>query len=191
MKMSSVILFFFTLIFSTFKVWAETHGGGHAAGGEHHVGPESLIAPAFNFIVLFGFIIYKIKAPMKNAFEQKAKKISEILDRAGVKAKEAQVLLDINNKKLTEVDNEAAAIMKNTEEDAKKLAADSEHDIKEKTEKLKAEAISRVETEKKNMISDLNKELINDVMKKTKGLISSNSVVQKTLNQKMAQEIRQ
>lgn len=187
MKMSSVLFFFITLVFTTFKVWAEGHGGeAHA-----HVGPGSLIAPAFNFIVLFSFIIYKAKIPMKKSFEQKAKRISEILDRAGVKAKEAQVLLDISNKKLSDIDHETAAIMKNTEEDARKMAADSEKDIKEKTEKLKAEAIIRVETEKKNMISDLNKELINDVMKKTKGLITSNSAVQKSLNQKMAQEIRQ
>lgn len=192
MKMSSVLFFFFTLIFSTFKVWAETHGGGHAAGAEaHHPGMGSLIAPAFNFVVLFGFILYKSKAPMKKAFEQKAKKISEVLDRAGVKAKEAQVLLDLNNKKLSDVDHEAATIMKNTEEDVKRLALDSERDIKDKTEKMKSEAIARVEAEKKNMISELNKELINDVMKKTKALITSNSAVQKSLNQKMAQEIRQ
>lgn len=186
MKMSSAILFLFGLLFSTFKVWAEGHGEAH-----HHAGVSSLIAPAFNFIVLFGFIIYKAKAPMKKAFEQKSKKISEVLDRAGVKAKEAQVLMETNNRKLSEVDNEAALIMKNAEDDVKKLAHESEKEIKDKTEKLKSEAISRVEAEKKGMISDLNKELINDMMKKTKNLITSNAATQKSLNQKMAQEIRQ
>lgn len=189
MKITFKLSYIISLFFFAVSAWANTHGGEHSE--VHHVGPGSLIAPAFNFIVLFGFIIYKIKAPMKKAFEQKSKKVSEILDRAAVKAKEAQVLLDVNTKKLSDVDNEIITIMKNIEDDSRKLAQESERDLKDKTEKLKAEAISRVEAEKKNMISELNRELVNDVMKKTKDLIVSNKTIQNSLNQKMAKEIGQ
>ncbi|MFZ4712897.1 MAG: hypothetical protein ACOYL6_04250 [Bacteriovoracaceae bacterium] len=170
---------------------AEEHGGGHGAHGGHIPSAKDLIAPAFNFIVLFGFLLWKLKAPMQKYFTTKAKKVSEILDRAQVKSKEAQVLFDLNTRKNKDVEQEAANIQKNAEEDAKKFALECDKEAKDKTEKIRSEAIGRVEAEKKALINQLNKELIDEVIMKSKKMITTDANIKKDLTNKVVKEIVQ
>lgn len=157
-----------------------------ASGDTHHQATiSSLIFPYVNFIVLFGFIGIKLKNPLISFFNQKSKKISEILDRANVKSKEAQVLYDINNKKMSEIIGETNQIVKVAEEDAKKIEIESEHSFKEKQEKLRSEAMNRVEAERAGMISNLNKELINSVIGQTKQKIVNDKDLRTSLNNTM------
>lgn len=157
---------------------------------EHHGSPKDLIAPAVNFFLLFGFLIYKIKGPLAKFFDEKSKKISEVLDRAQVKSKEAQVLFDINTKKINDVENEVNSILKNADEDVRKFSRDTEKETHEKTEKLKSEAVLRIEAERKNFLNKLNQELVDDVVSKAKGFINNDITMKKDLTNKMVKEIR-
>ena len=176
--------FIFTLLIADVMAAGDAHGG-------HHPTMKDLIAPTFNFVILFGFLLYKIKAPMKSFFDTKSKKISEILDRAQVKSKEAQVLFDLNTRKVKEADHDAANILKAAEEDAKKFAQDCDREAKDKTEKLKSEAFNRVEAEKKVMINQLNKELVDEVILKSKKIIATDNKVKTDLTTKAVKEIAQ
>jgi F0F1-type ATP synthase membrane subunit b/b' len=188
--MNKKLSFFFFILVLSLEALAsgDGHGGGH---GGHVPTAKDLIAPAFNFIVLFGFLLFKIKKPLKQHFEMKAKKVSEVLDRAQVKSKEAQVLFDLNTKKMKEVDQEVANIQKSAEEDARKFALDCEKEAKDKTEKIKNEAIGRVEAEKRALINQLNKELVDDVILKSKKMITTDSNIKKDLTTKVVKEINQ
>lgn len=172
-----------------YNVYASSEGG-HGAQAEHHGSPMDLIAPAVNFFILFGFLIYKLKGPLAKFFDEKSKKISEVLDRAQVKSKEAQVLFDINTKKMNDVENEVSAISKNAEDDIKKFSKDIEKETQDKTEKLKSEAVQRIEAERKNFLNKLNQELVDDVVLKAKGFINNDLNMKKDLTNKMVKEIR-
>jgi F0F1-type ATP synthase membrane subunit b/b' len=187
--MNKKLIFFFFIFVLSFKALAS--GDAHSAHGGHVPSAKDLIAPAFNFIVLFGFLLFKIKKPLKQHFEMKAKKVSEILDRAQVKSKEAQVLFDLNTKKMKEVDQEVVNIQKSAEEDERKFALECEKEAKEKTEKIKHEAIGRVEAEKRALINQLNKELVDDVILKSKKMITTDSNIKKDLTSKVVKEINQ
>lgn len=188
MLKTALIVFFIAA-----TAYANEHGGGHGGGahGGHAPSPKDLIAPAFNFIVLFGFLLYKIKGPMADFFNTKAKKVSEVLDRAQVKSKEAQVLYDLNNKKVKDVEQEAANIQKTAEEDARRYAIECDKEAKDKTEKIRAEAFGRVEAEKRAMINQLNKELIDEVIMKSKKMIATDTNIKKDLTNKVVKEIVQ
>jgi F0F1-type ATP synthase membrane subunit b/b' len=178
------------VLLTTLLLSLEALASGDSHGG-HVPSPKDLIAPAFNFIVLFGFLIFKIKKPLKQHFEMKAKKVSEVLDRAQVKSKEAQVLFDLNTKKMKEVDQEVANIQKSAEDDARKFAQECDKEAKDKTEKIKNEAIGRVEAEKRALINQLNKELVDDVILKSKKMITTDSNIKKDLTSKVVKEINQ
>ena len=80
-------------------------GTALAGGKGGHGSIADLIPPAVNFFILVTFLVIKLKAPIRNLFIKKAEAISETLERANVKSKEAQVMLETQQKKLSNLDN--------------------------------------------------------------------------------------
>src|SRR4051812_17073368 len=94
------------LALSITKAYAEgAHGGGH--GGEHHaVSITSLIAPAINVGILLAVLVWKLKGPLKDYFVNQSKTIANTLERANLKSKEAQIMLEGEERKMSNLHNE-------------------------------------------------------------------------------------
>lgn len=162
----------------------------YAAGDGHHGSPADLIAPAINFFILTGFLIFKLKGPISNAFTEKSKKIKESMDRASVKAKEAQVKLEAQKNKLTNLDKEIDSIKLNATKEVENFNKLYTAEIERKTEKLKHDTAAKVEAEKKVMLNQLNTELVNSVISKTKNIIKTNNDLSTKVNNKITEGIQ-
>jgi F-type H+-transporting ATPase subunit b len=160
------------------------------AGGDGHGSPLDLIAPAVNVIILVGFLVWKLKAPLRNHFVAKSEDVSNTLERANLKSKEAQLMLENEQKKLNNLQAEMSTLAQQSDAEVaqfeKKLARETE----EKTQKLKADAASKIEADKKALLDELNEQLLNDVIAKTKQTIKSNKDMQATASSKLMQRIQ-
>ena len=165
------------------KAWSSSEGGHHASAGD-------LIAPAFNVAVLFGVLIYATKDKLKGYFVSHSENIANTLDRANIKAKEAQMMLETQQRKMASLETDVKNIHGQAATDVmvfeKKLALETE----EKISKLKIDANSKVVADKKQMIDALNAELLELVIKKTKSTIKENKDHQSKVTSKMLQGLQ-
>jgi F-type H+-transporting ATPase subunit b len=136
--------------------------------GGHHGSISDLIAPAVNVLVLVGFLVWKLKGPLKAHFDNKSTEIANTLERASLKSKEAKIMLETQDKKMANLASEVKAIQTQADADVahyeKMLAKETE----DKTHKLKVDANSKIQADKKQALDELNSELLDQVIKKTK-----------------------
>jgi F0F1-type ATP synthase membrane subunit b/b' len=158
-----------------------------AAGAGAHGSITDLIAPAVNVGILLGVLIWKIKGPLKAHFDSKSSEVENTLERASLKSKEAQMMLENEERKAANLANEIKAINEQTQSDIlayeKALSKESE----EKSHKLKADANLKIQADKKAMLDELNTELLNQVIIKTKSTIKTNKDYQNKVSSKLLQ----
>lgn len=173
------ILFFILLN----NVYAAGNNTGHG-----HM--TDLIPPAINFVVLVSFLVFKLKKPLSNMFTKKAELISETLERANVKSKEANMMLEAQQKKIGNLENEIKVIENQTKTDISNFKAQSKEETVIKAQKIKQDAIAKIEAEKKSLFQNLNMKLIDTIIAKTKADIKGNVKTKLNVNKKISQEIK-
>lgn len=165
------------------KAWSSSEGG-------HHASITDLIAPAFNVIVLFGVLIFATKDKLKSYFVSYSESISNTLQRADMKAKEAQLMLENQKRKMAALESDVSSIHSQSDAEVaafeKKMAKETE----EKIAKFKVDANSKILADKKQMVDELNAELLEQVIKKTKSTIKDNKDFQGKVSSKMLQGLQ-
>lgn len=168
------------------KAWASSEG----QGGEHHASITDLIAPAINVAILFAVLIYATKDKLKSYFVSKSEEVASTLERADIKSKEAQILLDNQKRKMASLESEIKNIHAQAEADVsgyEKLLSD---DTAAKLAKMKTDSDSKVMADKKQMMDELNAELLKQVIAKTKSSITSNQDYKNKVSTKMLQGLK-
>jgi len=150
----------------------------YAAGGASHGHITDLIAPAVNFFLLFGFIAFKMKKPLSDMFTKKATDVQELYDEAEEKNKEAQIKLDMYEKKMDQIESEKGEILKAAQRDSMDFEKTSQRETEAVIEKMKKDTDLKIESEKKQMIKTLSMGLIDQVINKAKESIKSDSALQ-------------
>ena len=162
---------------------SKAFAAGAAAGGSL----TDLIAPAINVGILLGVLVWKIKGPLKAHFDAKSIEVQNTLERASLKSKEAQMMLENEERKAANLSNEIKAITEQTEADVVAYEKALSKEAEEKSHKLKADANSKIQADKKAMLDDLNAELLNQVILKTKSTIKTNKDYQNKVSSKLLQ----
>lgn len=170
---------FFTLC-SAASVFASSEGA-------HHGSVNDLLAPAVNVLILGGFLVWKLKTPLKKHFDSKAEEIATTLERASLKSKEAKMMLEAQEKKGANLQNEINTIMAQAEADSTHFEKVISKEIEEKTQKLKVDANTKIQADKKGALDELNAELLDQVISKTKATIKNNKDYQSKVSTKMLQ----
>jgi F0F1-type ATP synthase membrane subunit b/b' len=162
----------------------------NASGGSaHHASVTDLIAPLVNVAILVGFLIWKLRGPLSAHFTSKAEEITNTLERASLKSKEAEVMLQAQQKKMANVDSEAKEILRQAETEVKNYEKSYAREIEEKSFKLKTDATSKIEAERKTMIATLNASLLDEVIARAKTTIKGNKDFQNKASAKILGEM--
>lgn len=174
---------------TAYAILALTITKAYAAGGGegHHASITDLIAPALNVGILLGVLAWKLKGPLHNFFVSKAEEVANTLERASLKSKEAQMMLDGESRKMASLQTELKNIHQQSENDILTFEKNLSKETEEKTHKLKADANTKIQADKKAMIDELNAELLNEVIKKTKSTIKTNKDYQNKVSSKLLQ----
>jgi F0F1-type ATP synthase membrane subunit b/b' len=176
---------FFALSIAS-KAWSSSEGHG----GEHHASINDLIAPAINVAILFGVLIYVTKDKLRSFFISKSDEVANTLQRADIKAKEAALMLENQNKKMMSLDSELKNIEAQAEADVLTFEKSLAKETEEKISKMKLDANSKVAADKKQMVDELNAELLEQVINKTKSTIKNNKDYQSKVSTKMLQGLK-
>lgn len=163
----------------------------HAAGDSHGGGtPWDLKWAFFNTALLFGFLAFKLKGPMKEMFSTNAKAVSELYEFANGKEKEAQIRLESLQAKMKNIENEKSKI----EDEVK---TETENIIKRNTEELnsyllrvESDTKTKLVTEKSTLERNLNNSLIDEVIKSTKDQINSDSSVASKISSNIMKQVK-
>lgn len=162
----------------------------HAAGGGGHGSVTDLIPAAINVGILFGVLIWKLKGPLKNHYATKSVDVANTLERASLKSKEAQLMLDSQQRKMTALPNELKNIQAQADTDVVNFEKKLAKEVEDKTQKLKTDANSKIQADKKQMLDELNAELLDQVIKKTKATIKTNKDYQSKVSTKLVQGLQ-
>ncbi|MFN8369995.1 MAG: ATP synthase F0 subunit B [Bacteriovoracaceae bacterium] len=180
------IIFTGALFLST-SLLANEEAAGHAA---HHVpSMADLTAPYINFIVLFSFIIYKIKTPLKNHFETKARNIETRYFASKDKLKEINDKINLNKVKLDTVHMEVKSIVTNANDESDIFAKNLKNQTIERVEKLKKDSHLKIEAEKNQAVKKINEELVNMVITNAHNQINSNKDFKNKISNKLIKAI--
>jgi F0F1-type ATP synthase membrane subunit b/b' len=164
------------------KAWSAT-GGGHGS-------PVDLIAPAVNLGILMGVLIWKTKAPLKNYFNKKSEDVANTLERANLKAKEAQIMLDNQKNKMATLDVQIKNIQQHAQNEILNYEKNLSREVEDKISKLKSDASAKIQADKKQLMDELNNELLDQVIKKTKSTVKNNKDYQNKVSAKMLQGLQ-
>jgi F0F1-type ATP synthase membrane subunit b/b' len=162
-----------------------TKAWGAGAGGHGEI--TDLIAPAVNVFVLFAALIYATKGKMKNYFDKKADDVANTVERADIKAKEAKMMLETQQRKMANLEAEMKNIHQQAETDVMTYEKNLSKETEDKISKLKHDASSKIAADKKLIMDELNAELLEQVIAKTKTTIKSNKDYQSKVSTKMLQ----
>jgi len=156
-----------------------------ASGSAGHGSPSDLIAPAVNIAILVGFLVWKLKGPFSTHFVNKANSVSEVMERASVKAKEAEMMMAMQKKKMDGSDAEVSKIASDVDNDVAAYKSAYEKEVAERIAKLKVDAASKVEAEMQSLTNELNTLLLDKVISDAKNMIKED----KNLNNEVTEKI--
>lgn len=176
----------YVLLASATAIASET-----AAHGAHHApSATTLIAPAVNVLLLLGFLVWKLKKPLAESFTKKAEEVTNTLERASLKSKEAQMMLENEQRKVNNLSAEMKNITDSSDADVKTFEKALQKETEDKIQKLKVDASSKVAADKKAILDELNAELLNQVIAKTKTTIKTNKDFQSKASNKLLQGLK-
>jgi F0F1-type ATP synthase membrane subunit b/b' len=97
------------------------------------------------------------------------------------------MMLEGESRKLANLNAEIKSIHQQTENEVMAYEKNLSRETEEKTHKLKADANSKIQADKKAVMDALNTELLNEVISKTKSTIKTNKDYQNKVSTKLLQ----
>jgi F0F1-type ATP synthase membrane subunit b/b' len=159
------------------------------AAGDTHGTVFDLLPPALNVTILIILLSWKLKVPLTNYFCTKAEDISNTMERASIKSNEAQLMMDVEKRKLSHLSDEVKSIYDESEKEVVRYEGSLLNETNTKIEKLKTDAELKIKAEKKAIMDELNSELLNQVIQKTKTTIKVNPNFQNKVSSKLLKEL--
>lgn len=139
-----------------------------SAGEVHHPSIKDLVWPAFNFVVLFGFLGWKLKKPITENFTRYATDIATIYERAAGKHHEAIVKKETYQKKLSQVEKEKEKILADAHADAEIYRKKMSEETQAHFSKMQIDMQRKLESEYDSMVRVINEELVNAIVASVK-----------------------
>jgi F-type H+-transporting ATPase subunit b len=145
---------------------AQAAGGGHGS-------IVDLKWPALNFVLLFSFLIWKIKPAMREMFDKNATDVASLFELAEKKDKEAQIQLTSYQKKLSDLVSEKNKIMKEADKEAAFYEEETKKETAQYIERMSKDANAKLASEKSSLIKNVYSELVDEIITKTKNKIGT------------------
>lgn len=162
----------------------------NSAFAEYDYHYTDIYHPMFNFILLFGLIGWKLKGTISDAFTKRAEDVETHYIMAEEKDKEAQIKLDMFTDKIANLEQARAKILKNAQNDVKNFEKEFKKEIDESIERAQKESLSRLSSEKNEMLRDLSQQLLENVISKTKSSIVEGDGYRQKATEKLLNQVK-
>lgn len=156
-----------------------------AGDGHHEPSVMDLKYPALNFVLFFGFIVWKIKKPLSEMFDKKSEDVKTLMRSAAEQSKNAEEKLQSFNAKIKNLESETIKINTDYENEVVNYAKIQSDETATTIARMKRDVENKLAGERKEMMDGLSHELLNEVVGKTKSTIN----LDKNLKDKATQNI--
>ena len=160
------------------------------SAAHHEPSLKDLMYPAINFVVLLAFLIWKLKAPMKKMFDDKAADVQSLMNSAAQKNKDAEERLKTLQAKMANLAPEVAKIQKDYESDVATFTQTQTQETQSLISRTQRDFENKLEGEKNELVEKLNEDLLNSVIAKTQQTINGNSDMKTRATSKIVSELR-
>ena len=148
-----------------------------AAGG---TGASSLIPSFVNVAILSILIVYLLKDKAKLFFSSKSETISEMINRAESKAKEAEMMMAAQKEKTAGLNNQIETLKKEQVNILNKFESSYSVETEHRISKLKEDAEQKIEAEKSELLNQLNANLLDLVVSNAKAQLQADPSLAKS-----------
>lgn len=158
---------------------------------EHHE-PSiwDLKYPLLNFIIFASIIIWAVKKPLKEMFDKAAGDVVSQMNSAAEQSKDAQQKFNSFESKVKNLDSEIVKINQDYEEEAVRYSKLQAEETEAQIARLKRDVESKLAGEKKELMDNLNHEVLNLVVEKAKGTIKADSNSKKMATDKILAKVK-
>lgn len=162
----------------------------YAGGNGGHGGSVAdLVYPSVNFFILFIGLVFALKKPLREMFNKNAEDVQNLYEYAEKRDKEANIKLEMFQKKMENLEAEKNKIVQNAEKEAQDFLARSEQESKDYLQRLERDSNSKIEHEKKSLENQLKEDLVSEVIRKTKSKITEDKELTKKATSKLISQI--
>lgn len=177
--------FFFVICFvSPIMLLAEEDHGAH-----HEVHFYDLKWQVVNFAILFVGLAYLTRKKIAAHFDNYSSEVEKLINYAQDKDREAQIKLEMFQKKIETFEQQKQKIDQDTKQDLEKYEAQTQLDFKNETNRVMRDAENKLETEKKLILSQLYTELVQKVVENTKEKFVNDKVLKEKATDKIISQI--
>ncbi len=156
----------------------------------HEPSIKDLMYPAINFVVLVGFLIWKLKKPMAEMFNKKAADVQSLMTSAAQKNKDAEERLKALQGKMANLPSEVVKIQKDYENDVSSFTQTQSAETASVISRTKRDLENKLEGEKNELVENLNNDLLNSVIAKTQQTINGSGDMKNRATSKIVSELR-
>lgn len=137
-------------------------------------GPMDFIPSFVNIIILISLIVFLLKDKLRAHFKTKSEETASQVEMAAAKAKEAKVMMEREQKKMQAVDAEISSLKNDVNSQLGHFEAEYKTSIESRISNLKSDAAQKIESERKDLLNELNSTLLDQVIGKSKGILKAN-----------------
>ena len=175
--MNLAIVFLNFCFFSESVLGAESSGDGHIS---------TLMWPAINLTTLLVFLIWKLKGSMVDYFGKYEKEVRERYDLAQKKDKEAQVKLEVSQKKMADFASKEKEIQEEIQRDAGLFQQNIDKETQLIVAKIKQEGTERIDHERESFTRRFNETLMDTIVKHIRQEVADNEKSRQKITNRLA-----
>lgn len=155
----------------------------------HEASIKDLMYPFVNFIILLA-ILSKVIKPLREKFNKQAIDVKSLMESAAKNSQDAQERLSAFQHKIKNLDSELVKINSDYETDAAQFAKLKSEETQTIISRMKRDLETKLDGERKELIDELNHELVNKVVSSTQAIIKGSKDFQAKATQKIVTELR-
>jgi len=159
------------------------------AAVHHETSIMDLKYPFINFIILLA-ILSKVIKPLREKFNKQAEDVKSLMDSAAKNNKDAEDRLNQFQAKIKNLESELIKINTDYESDAAQFAKNQSEETQTTIARMKRDLDKKIDGEKKELVDELNHDLVNKVVSSTQATIKGNKDFQVKATQKIVSELR-
>ena len=159
------------------------------AAGKGDGSVSDLLFPAINFVILFGFIIFKYKGTLSKNYTKKSQELETLLNDAAEADKQASLKLEMLKRQFGEIDVTKKELEQKAEKNLNSFVEKIDIEAANKMSKLKDDCDSRFEQEKNNLDNKVNSQVLDLVIDNAKEIIVNDDSKKKTAAEKLVSSI--
>lgn len=152
-------------------------------------GIASLKWPAINFALLFGFILWKIRVPLKNYFMENHQATKQLYHLARERDKEAKIKLEMYQKKMDEVDVDCEKILEQGKASVESFSHNYRQELTHKKERFKTEEEQKIKQHQLQAQQKLKEILVSNIIAKVEEKIRSEGKLKGQVTKKLLSQL--